>query len=207
MAAGASSLDEQVVDVLNRSRTGAADASRRRLVQEFHEGREGNNVGGTRVSGREPRFAFRRAILGTARVLLPFGWEIFVGHAHFDVVSLAREDHQRLVLRLPAESRHRAIVAIGVDVAFDAEQRPHAGWVACQIVPNGCIGNRFDQPRAEDGSRNSEDDIVAVGEILLRDHTTWGLVGAAGDGEDVVHAAIRSPVGVHLEPDLSHRTV
>ena len=51
-----------------------------------------------------------------ARRLVTLDLEQLVGDAHLDVVGLAREQQQRLVLRLPAEARDRAVVAVAVDL-------------------------------------------------------------------------------------------
>src|SRR6266446_3285341 len=45
----------------------------------------------------------------------------FVGDPHFHVVSLTGEDHQRLVLRLPAKTANGAIVAVVIEGTADAE--------------------------------------------------------------------------------------
>ena len=44
-----------------------------------------------------------------------------VGDAHLYVVGLAGKDVQRLILRLPAETADRAIVAVVIEGAGDAE--------------------------------------------------------------------------------------
>src|SRR5215510_11582926 len=53
---------------------------------------------------------FGRAVEDAARDRVSFVGEGFVGDALFDVISLADEDHQRLVLRLPPEAGDGAIV-------------------------------------------------------------------------------------------------
>src|SRR5215831_19604607 len=39
-------------------------------------------------------------------------WEHLVANADFDIVSLSREDQQRFVLSLPAETRDRSVVSV-----------------------------------------------------------------------------------------------
>src|SRR5258708_7134861 len=45
---------------------------------------------------------------------VPGSGEHIIGHAHFNVVRLAREDRQRLVLRLPSEASDGSIVTTPV---------------------------------------------------------------------------------------------
>ena len=45
----------------------------------------------------------------------------FVGDAHFHVVRFACEDHQRLVLRLPAKTADGAIVAVVIEGTADPQ--------------------------------------------------------------------------------------
>ena len=56
-------------------------------------------------------------------VLVALGLEQLVGDAHLDVVGLAGEHQQRLVLRLPSEARDRAVVAVVVRLAGDGPAR------------------------------------------------------------------------------------
>src|SRR5215472_5764988 len=48
-----------------------------------------------------------------------------VCHAHLDVVGFAGENRDRLVLRLPAESRDRAVIPAAIGNARDAELRAY----------------------------------------------------------------------------------
>ena len=57
----------------------------------------------------------RRELAG--RGLVTLGLEQLVGDAHLDVVGLAGEEQQRLVLSLPAEAGDRAVVAVAVRAA------------------------------------------------------------------------------------------
>ena len=59
------------------------------------------------------------AAIWQARCFVALGREQLVGDAHLDVVGLAGEQQQRLVLRLPAEPRDRAVVAVVVGLAAD----------------------------------------------------------------------------------------
>ena len=52
-------------------------------------------------------------------IFFTLGLEQIVRDAHLDVVGLAREHQQRLVLRLPPEARDGAIVAVVVALAAD----------------------------------------------------------------------------------------
>ena len=65
---------------------------------------------GVAASSVVTSFGTRGELAG--RRLVALGLEQLVGDAHLDVVGLAREQQQRLVLRLPAEARDGAVVAV-----------------------------------------------------------------------------------------------
>ena len=59
---------------------------------------------------------FRRSVVDTASHGRAFVDERFIRHSLLDVISFAGKDHQRLVLRLPAEASDRAVVAAGIEM-------------------------------------------------------------------------------------------
>ncbi len=143
-----------------------------------------------------------------------FVGEQLVGHADFDVVGLAGENFQRFVLRLPAEARDGAVVAAVVGMAGDAELLLESG-ISSHVGEDGGIGNIFDQAGAESGSGNAEDDVAELIHLLevgLGHDAALGIL-AAGDGEDVVYAAIGSAAEAAARSDrerearFAHRSI
>jgi hypothetical protein len=57
------------------------------------------------------------------RILFGRGWEELVADPHLDVVGLAGEHSQRLVLRLPAKAGDCPVIAAAVRVTGDAQGR------------------------------------------------------------------------------------
>src|SRR5437016_13780277 len=106
------------------------------LVQELHEDTEQRGVAG---DGGSAGATGVRNVLGVAdpSQVQAVGWKPasqlvltrqrpilrkqFVGDAHFHVVSLAGEDHQRLVLGLPAKTADSAIVAVVIEGTADPD--------------------------------------------------------------------------------------
>src|SRR5258706_11719743 len=141
--------------------------------------------------------------------------------AHFDVVRLAREKEQRFVLRLPAEPRDRAVIAVVVGHAGDGaarnvevrsafdSQRLLLGRVARTVGRDRRIGNLFDQPCPEGRGGNAEDHVVVreLGrEVRLRERA--GIrAGPTRDGEQSVDAAVGRSVGIQHEARFTHRSV
>ena len=120
---------ERAADVgedLAAAREGRVDRRRLRRVGEARERREADDVGDRR-HGAGARIdlgaILRQAVELAAAVGLALVGEDLVGHALLDVVGLAGEDQQRLVLRLPAEPGDRAVVAAVVEPPGDAELR------------------------------------------------------------------------------------
>src|SRR5207245_5743583 len=102
-----------------RNRRGAARRvwGRLRRGQESHE--EGKLLDVADGDGHV-RAVRRRNVVGlwlrlTPRRLVPLRLEEFARDAHLDVVGLAREQQERLVLRLPAEPRNGPVVAVEVE--------------------------------------------------------------------------------------------
>ena len=203
-------------------------------------GRVGDGVGGARKRMKNANCSIvahrldrrRRVDVGdvvghggelAARRLVALGLKQLVGDPHLDVVGLAGEQQQRFVLRLPAEARDRAVVAVVVGLAGDRaardlEVRPpadaeRAAWSPrCSrwLATIGAVGNLLDQAGAERRRRNAEDDVV-VGELAI------AKSGCASEqplapirpviGEQRVHAAVRRAVGVLHEARLANRPV
>ena len=166
-----------------------------------------------RVDGR--RGAHVRHVVGNGRKLAGAGFialrlEQLVRDAHLHAVRFAREYQQGFVLRFPAESRHRAVVAVVVRLAGNRSaryleirmpadaQRVVRRRVAGLTGQDRRIRNRLNQPSAERRCRNAEDDVVR-GElrvvVRLREAAARGA-DAAADGEQGVHTSIRRPVAV-----------
>ena len=64
--------------------------------------------------------------------------------------------------------------------------------IGVQVGEDGRIGDRLDQPVAKDGRRDAKDEITflrGLSEVVLGD-VAAGCIGAAGDGEQVVHSAV-----------------
>src|SRR5216684_498982 len=116
---------------------GAPDAAEQRLAIQLrrcgggwsggsgepHEAGEVGDVGDRGASARaDGGSVFRCRIEDAAGHGRPLIWEYFVRHARLNVVGLARENLERLVLGLPAESRHGAVVAVGVQPSPDAKR-------------------------------------------------------------------------------------
>ena len=178
----------------------AIRAYRCRLIQKLHERHEGHNVGGVRAADGKTGVALRRAIRCALRVFLALVLEVFIADAHLHAIGLTRENQQRLVLRLPAEPCDGAIVAIRIDVTSDTVIRLHTG-IADQIVPDGCVCNRFDQPCAKSRRRNPEDHVVVgllPGEIRLLDGTAGRRIRPASNCEKIMHSAVRAAVRFYL---------
>src|SRR5262249_32639685 len=121
-----------------------------------------------------------------------------------------REDDQRLVLRLPAEARDRAGVALAIFMTCDAEGGFGGGLFALPGDDRE-VPDRFYQARAEDRSRNPEDQVVLRrGGVAIRlSDIAAGRVGSAFNRKKIVHAAVASSVGrrIHvLEPRFPYRS-
>jgi len=200
VAQGASRRSEQAASIDDgRHAYVAIGAYRRRLIQKLHEPHEGHDIGDVRAAHVEPGVVLRRGIRRALRVFLALTLEVFIGNAHLHGIGLTRENQERLVLRLPAETRDSAIVAVGVDMTFDAVISFHSARIARQVVPDGCVSDRFDQPCAESGRGNPEDHVVVgllPGEVRLLNGTAGGLIRPAGNGEKIMHATVRAAVRV-----------
>src|SRR5205823_8903651 len=128
---------------------------------------------------------------------------------------------ERLVLGFPSKARDGAGIAVEVRLAGDRAagqddigpaENAHRALVSCVsglVRRDLAVRYLFDQARAENRGGNPEDDVVVgelPGEIWLRKDTPRRVL-PTGDGEKVVHAAIRRPVRVSHEPCLTHGTV
>ena len=132
------------------------------------------------------------------RGLVPLLGKDQVGNAHFDVVGLGGEQQQRFVLGLPAEARDGAVIAAAIRVSRHAEQ-PLGEGVGAGVGEDRGIGNRLDQTRAQQRSRDAIHDVgvsALTGESIprrrkarLRDLAA-GRVAAVSDDEQIVDAAV-----------------
>jgi hypothetical protein len=160
-----------------------------RLVQEAHEVREVHDVAGKFAI--DIRMVFGSGVELAAHSLVAFGIEDFVSDAHFDVVSLGGEEHQGLVLRLPAEPSDGAIVCVGVGSAEDA-QHLLLLLVAVEIGEKRRVRNGFDQPAAIQRRRDSKHEIVFLRrprEVVLL-NVAAARINAASDGKQCMDAAV-----------------
>src|SRR5262245_54536772 len=82
-----------------------------------------------------------------------------VADAHLDVVSLAGEDKQRLVLRFPTEARDAAVVAAAVELAGYPESGLERS-VGAQVVADDPVGDLLYQAGAEKRRGDPEHDVV-----------------------------------------------
>src|SRR5579864_8068199 len=97
--------------VLNGNRASGTGTCWSWLIEKFHESHERHDIGRIHAPHVETGFIFRRSVGRAVRVFLALVRKILIGDAHFDVIGLAREYRERLVLRLPAEAGHGAIAA------------------------------------------------------------------------------------------------
>jgi len=118
----------------------------------------------------------------------------------------AGEDHQRLVLGLPAEARDGAVVAVAVEFAADAEGGLLAGVVG-EVADQRDIGDCLDQSEAEGRRGNAERDVVGVGEVLLHQVAAGWFVGPPVNGEEGMNATVGRAVGIADEARLHDRPV
>jgi hypothetical protein len=148
----------------------------------------------------------RRGHRGTKWRVVTFVRENQVADTHLDVISLAAEQVQRLVLRLPAKAGYGSVVAAVVESAEDTERGFLAG-VENPIESEDRVRNCLDEPQGRrskwecaekcwTGSRNSPDS----------DCSRWS-VGSAVDCEQRVNPAVRCTVRVFDEGRFAHRTV
>jgi hypothetical protein len=129
--------------------------------QEAHEKAEALHIahGFLGLMGIEIDLRFQDAIGGTLRILFALILENLVGHAHLSVVGFAGEESEGFVLRFPAESGHRTVIAVGVDMPGDAQSCLSAS-VGAQIGPNRGVRDSLQQASAKCGRRYPEDYVV-----------------------------------------------
>ena len=138
--------------------------------------------------------------------------EELVADPNFDIIRLAGEHQQRLVLRLPAESRNGARVGAPVWMATDA-QLSLRSLIRRQICENRTVRNRFDQTGAKDRCRYAERYIVIFKlriKIILNRGAIRGVTGAidtAADDEERVHSAVPAPIRKVLETGFDNRAI
>src|SRR5258706_12292241 len=88
-------------------------------------------------------------------------------------------------------------------------ERQFAGAVRPPVVSNLIVGNHLDQPGAEDGRRNPEDDVLGDHlrlEVFLIGRAAGGI-RAARYGEQAVDTAVGGSVRILLEARLTHRSI
>src|SRR5262249_23297983 len=144
--------------------------------------------------------------------------EELVADALLDVVSLAGEQQERLVLGLPAEARDRSVVAVAIrvtgrqealDPAQDTERALRRG-VGRLVRHDGGVGNRFDQPQTERRCGNAEDHVVPGDlsvKVFLVDRagrSVARLVDPATDDKQRVDAAVAGAIRLELEARFTH---
>src|SRR5207245_2262415 len=152
------------------------------------------------VVGAPGPHAVNRQLREQVHGLVALDRKQLVGDPHLDVVRLAGEEEQRLVLRLPAEPGDASVVPVPVGTTADAED-PLGERVAGEVGDNRAVGDLLDQPGAEDRRGDPEDDVVVEDlplEIRLLDGAADGI-RVPGDHEEGVDAAVASAVGIVLE--------
>src|SRR5205807_1414105 len=126
-----------------------------------------------------------QAVGGKPSSMLVFAWQRpilckqFVADAHFYIVGLTGEDHQRLVLGFPAEAADGAVVAVVVEGAAHADVVIGIG----RIGIGGAVGVK----------EKWESDLTY--RTIGRDERRYGIGAAAHDSVDD-HLAFR------IGPDL-----
>ncbi len=194
-----------------------------RCRQETHEDREPFDVtariGIVGVGG-----VVRNRLELAGEVFFPLGLEQLVGDTLLDVVRLAREQKQRLVLRLPAETRDRAVIAVVIGLAGDRAtgdveirpafdpQRALLARVGSLVCEYRAVRDLLDQPRPEDRGGDPKDHVLIRElrrEVRLREAATI-RTRPAGDGEQSVDTAIGGSIrGIRVrhESRLAYRPV
>src|SRR5258705_1056434 len=172
-------------------------------------------------SSREMQRVLRSRIEQAPRRLIALLREQLARHSHLHVVRLARKQQQRLVLRLPTESRNRPVVRVAVHVPAQVRvrmsvnsHRRFSRRVRLHVRKDRRIRNGFDQPRPKYGRRYTENNVripalprkrISCGqEVRLRNVAT-NRVGSTGDHKKVVYLAVGCSVGPPLKPRLAHR--
>src|SRR5882757_5078594 len=165
MANGAANRDEVRTATADRSRTAGNGRGRCRRSQVMHEDLKEQDVAGAAGSVSAVRMtdvlrvadlgkvqAARRKSSSTRTAVTVFSrqWAVlleeFVADAHLHVVSLARKDHQRFVLRLPAKAADGAVIAVMVEATGNAKRVARLG---CLIVQQGGVVDVRHQARAK----------------------------------------------------------
>ena len=123
VALRAADVGEQVAAAADRVRAARRVGRRRRRRQEAHGRSRTSRCALMPVSGVDRRRCSVKSFGVVANwhsgVCVALGLEQLVGDAHLDVVGLAGEQQQRLVLRLPAEARDGAVIAVAVRLTRD----------------------------------------------------------------------------------------
>src|ERR1700731_1123730 len=205
MAKGAADGAKEPAAVSDRGCASRRGGGGRGLVQELHERIEQPDVTGdgggcgaigvsnvlgvadpseVQAAGRKPA---SQLVLTRQRPILR---KQFVGDAHFHVVSLTGEDHQRLVLGLPAKTADGAIVSVVIERTADAKTIVCLGRA---IGPQGRVVNVCHQSRSKHRCGNAEDDVVCRPRSIKAGLLQAAAAGVSptGDREKVFY----SPVG------------
>src|SRR5438093_9692760 len=162
---------------------------RRRLIQKPHEAHESDNVGGL-VVVIETGMILRQGVGRTFWVLFPFIWKKLSRDTHLDVVCLAGEQKQRLVLRLPPEASNSAVVTGRIHMSRYAQEPLQSRRVRSQIVPDGRIRDALDQAAAEHRCRCAKNHVTGAGKVGLTDPAPYRIVRTSDNCEDGVNLSI-----------------
>src|SRR5579872_502325 len=124
--------------------------------------------------------------------------EELIGQAQFDIGGFSGKEQQGLVLRLPAEFAHGAVVWIMIEMAVNrSTQRTCCGGNAVQVGLKGGFRSVFHQSQAKSRRGSTENHIVKRalgGKIRLRQHTVSGITPSLC-GEKLMHTAIQCVTG------------
>ena len=176
------------------------------MIKEPHESHERHNVSCLAIVVKVG--VILGQIVGrTFLVLFPFIRENLIGDAHLDVICLAGEEEQRLVLRLPTETSDCSVVAGRVHMPRNAEEAFQTHRVRDEIVLDGGVRDALNQAATEHGCRYAKDQVARIGEVGLANFATWRIVRTPDSCEDRVNSSIEGPIRSAYESHLPDRSV
>ena len=151
--------------------------------------------------------AFRSSVELAVRIAFALVLEEIVGDAHFDVVGFAGEQQQRLVLRLPAESRDRGVVSIDIEVSGNTQRSLLLG-IGRQRRLKRAVRDVLHQAKSVHRCGYPKYNVVAgnLGRKIGLLDVAARCIRPSRDHEQTMHAAIRRAVRIAHEARLANRT-